>query len=628
MDNMKKLIYFILGAVLFSGTVVFAAPYFQPLRSIVPLDSTENIGTSTAPWDEGHFNRICLTADCRTAWPAGTGGGAFAWTTQSWGVSTSTTLGFFNGFISTASSTITSALRLSSLSSGSVGIGAGGLLYSAATTTYSTGLTYAGGAVTCNTASASVFGCLASADWTTFNNKQGAISVTWPITLSGATIGFNGLSTSTAAVIGNIPYFSGANTFANIATGTVSSSGGITTTASRYVLNGALSISCDVASGSIPGCLSAADWTTFNNKVSTSRALTVAGTASQITSSAGAQDLSADRTWTLSLPNHVIFPSSFQVTRATTTHATTTNLDITNLLTFNGVTGSTWAAFCTTITGGAGLCDGVDDTGGGGGAGNSKWATSTADTLAIHTTNALRVGIGTTTPRWSLQLASSTGPQLALTDSGAGTNLKHWTMRSAGGNLYFATSSDAFATSTTAAIGIASTGVVTLNMGLIAKGALDFGDAVSMEIPNGTAPTVDSTGELALDTTSNNLVLATSTGDFVVASASTTLYSFLLASTSPDFASGGVIELPRHPLPQTVMSIGCMVDGGTNKVIVLSDNGTNDMTSVTCTTTWNWYTISSNNNLTANEAVRVEVGASSGSPDYVNVRVMGYRRTD
>ena len=43
----------------------------------------------------------------------------------------------------------------------------------------------------------------------------------WPIVSSGGTvpaISFGGLSTSTVAVIGNIPYFSGANTFANIAT--------------------------------------------------------------------------------------------------------------------------------------------------------------------------------------------------------------------------------------------------------------------------------------------------------------------------------------------------------------------------------------------------------------------------
>lgn len=48
-----------------------------------------------------------------------------------------------------------------------------------------------------------------------------AVTGTYPIASSGGTtpnITFIGLSTSTAAVVGNIPYFSGANTFANIAT--------------------------------------------------------------------------------------------------------------------------------------------------------------------------------------------------------------------------------------------------------------------------------------------------------------------------------------------------------------------------------------------------------------------------
>lgn len=47
------------------------------------------------------------------------------------------------------------------------------------------------------------------------------VSGAWPIISSGGstpTISFGGLSTSTVAVIGNIPYFSGANTFANVAT--------------------------------------------------------------------------------------------------------------------------------------------------------------------------------------------------------------------------------------------------------------------------------------------------------------------------------------------------------------------------------------------------------------------------
>lgn len=109
------------------------------------------------------------------------------------------------------------------------------------------------------------------------------------------------------------------------------------------------------------------NWDNSYGFIASTRALTVAGTANQISSSAGSQDLSADRTWTLSLPSHIIFPSSFQATAATTTHATSTNHDITGLFTFNGVTGNSWDDFCTAITGGAGLCDGIDDSGGGSG---------------------------------------------------------------------------------------------------------------------------------------------------------------------------------------------------------------------------------------------------------------------
>ena len=71
-----------------------------------------------------------------------------------------------------------------------------------------------------NNSSASITGLLSSTDWSTFNSKLGSISGTFPITVSGSAISFGGLSTSTAAVVGNIPYFSGTNTFANVATTT------------------------------------------------------------------------------------------------------------------------------------------------------------------------------------------------------------------------------------------------------------------------------------------------------------------------------------------------------------------------------------------------------------------------
>ena len=59
-----------------------------------------------------------------------------------------------------------------------------------------------------------------------------SIATTWPITggtiTTTGTLSFNGLSTSTAAVIGNIPYFSGVNSFANVATSTIGAGTGLT----------------------------------------------------------------------------------------------------------------------------------------------------------------------------------------------------------------------------------------------------------------------------------------------------------------------------------------------------------------------------------------------------------------
>lgn len=76
-------------------------------------------------------------------------------------------------------------------------------------------------------------------------------------------------------------------------------------------------------------------------------------------------------------------------------------------------------------------------------------------------------GLGTSTPAWGLQSATSTAsttfrPQIALTDTGAGVNLKHWTLASEGGNFYISTSSDTFSTSSIAALSITSVGTTTI----------------------------------------------------------------------------------------------------------------------------------------------------------------------
>lgn len=98
-----------------------------------------------------------------------------------------------------------------------------------------------------------------------------------------------------------------------------------------------------------------------------------------------------------------------------------------------------------------------------GGGSNSKWATSTPN-VAIYPNGATWVGIGTTTPRFNLQLASSTAPQLALS-TGNATD-PHWTMRNTGGTLFIGTSSPTtFATNTPSALSLSSTGSALLGIG-------------------------------------------------------------------------------------------------------------------------------------------------------------------
>ena len=70
-------------------------------------------------------------------------------------------------------------------------------------------------------------------------------------------------------------------------------------------------------------------------------------------------------------------------------------------------------------------------------------------------------GIGTTTPKaGQLSVASTTGPQLALSDGSLTSD--HWTARNINGTFYLATASPStFSTSTVAALTIGASGAVT-----------------------------------------------------------------------------------------------------------------------------------------------------------------------
>jgi len=97
-------------------------------------------------------------------------------------------------------------------------------------------------------ASAGVTGALSGTDWSTFNSKQNALTLT--------TTGTSGVATLVGSTL-NIPQYQAAGTYVTgvTASSPLASSGGTTP-----------NITIQQASGSQNGFLSSTDWTTFNNK--------------------------------------------------------------------------------------------------------------------------------------------------------------------------------------------------------------------------------------------------------------------------------------------------------------------------------------------------------------------------
>lgn len=166
-----------------------------------------------------------------------------------------------------------------------------------------------------------------------------AFSPVWSLpTMNGGTFSFHDNGTSFSS--GSVGYYNSSGRIVELLAGTngyvlkmvgglpawaVEAGGGITTlntltadpqtfavgtAGTDFAINSATAthtFNLPTASGSNRGALSSADWTTFNNKVATTRTLTMTGTTNQVsvTNSGVAQDLSANRSWTFSLPQNI-----------------------------------------------------------------------------------------------------------------------------------------------------------------------------------------------------------------------------------------------------------------------------------------------------------------------------------
>jgi hypothetical protein len=158
-----------------------------------------------------------------------------------------------------------------------------------------------------------------------------------------------------------------------------------------------------------------------------------------------------------------------------------------------------------------------------------------------------------------------------------------------------------------------NTGVTTL------LGTWDFTSAV-IRISNGTGPTADDPGELAHDTTGNQIII----DDYVIPAQDQKIWSVTVASTSPTFIQSGLLAIPTLLDGYTITRIQCHVSGGTSKIIAVEDASANSSEDITCATTNTTDDGSiTNATYTASELSFIDFGATSGSVNTVSISVFG-----
>ena len=243
------------------GFSTTSADYWKTLRNFFSTTSANN-------WSAQGLGFSTTSSDY---WGGTKGYNTYAWPftpTTNFNINTSATstpVWFTNGLMSSSTSffadasttqlTVSNNLWFSGVKSpnnvytgGFMAINSSGHVYNVASTSYIAPLfaAYYGDGLTniaIASGNASQSGYIVNTDWSIFNNKQNAITATWPQILSTGSLTWGGLSTSSAPTIGNLPYWTSANTFGTIATGTITCAGTAScSTAGLSVIGGNLTV--------------------------------------------------------------------------------------------------------------------------------------------------------------------------------------------------------------------------------------------------------------------------------------------------------------------------------------------------------------------------------------------------
>jgi len=144
----------------------------------------------------------------------------------------------------------------------------------------------------------------------------------------------------------------------------------------------------------------------------------------------------------------------------------------------------------------------------------------------------------------------------------------------------------------------------------------------TMTIPQGAAPEVTVIGQIALDSSDDQLIVMGATEKVIRTDEA--IFRFTFASTSPDFVSGGELPVPPEKDGYTITSYSCYVTGGTS--VVLTPNGASqgDLDAITCATTITKdTTMTAASIIAADELVKMKIGTVTGVPDYVSFTAFG-----
>lgn len=140
-----------------------------------------------------------------------------------------------------------------------------------------------------------------------------------------------------------------------------------------------------------------------------------------------------------------------------------------------------------------------------------------------------------------------------------------------------------------------------------------------LTIPNGTAPTVDADGEIAVDTSGFGQLVYYASGSAHTLTDEKTMMLSIGSTSFSSFASRSLGYMFRG---RTIKRIQCKVASATSVQINLSSNGTSDMDTLTCATT-NTFDDGSiaNSTVTKGSDLVLERRTISGEADYLQITI-------